>query len=71
MDELNSKLNIILQTKTEELKNICNQKTKKMTKSNEDINYNIKTTIYKINAEQDRKLKSSKVYKNQEQLFNV
>ena len=42
-----------------------------MTNSNEDINYNIKTTIYKINAEQDRKLKSSKVYKNKEQLFTV
>ncbi len=55
----------------EELKQICSQKTKKMNENTQGINYSVKTTLYKINAEQDRKLKASKAHKNKEQLFSV
>jgi DNA-binding transcriptional regulator YbjK len=71
MEHLNNKLDIILQNKMEELKQICSQKTKKMNENSQDINYSVKTTLYKINAEQEKKLKSSKIHKNKEQLFSL
>jgi len=71
MEQLNSKFDMILQSKMEELKQICTQKTKKLNENTQDINYSVKTTLYKINAEQDRKLKASKAHKNKEQLFSV
>lgn len=71
MDILNSKFDTILKDKEVELISLANSKTKnrKMTQPSEEIAYSIKTALYKINAEQDRKLKSSKAYQNQEQIF--
>lgn len=65
MEHLNNKFNIILQAKIEEIQEILKEKTKKTTKEikKDVVNYSVKTTLAKINAEQDRKLKSSKAYK--------
>ena len=69
MEHLNAKLENILEMKSKELQDILKTKTRKMTKEvdKDDIIYSVKTTIAKINAEQDRKLKSSKAYKKKEQ----
>ena len=69
MEELNNKLYNILELKKLELQELLKTKTRKMTKQldNDTINYCVKTTIAKINAEQDKKLKSSKTYKKQDQ----
>jgi hypothetical protein len=70
MEQLNQVLDTLLTRKAEEVVNILNSKVKnaKMTDSNNinDIDYHSKTTLSKIAAEQDRKLKSSKAYKNQQ-----
>ena len=65
MEHLNNKFNIILQAKMEEIQEILKEKTKKTTKEikKDVVNYSVKTTLAKINAEQDRKLKASKAYK--------
>ena len=69
MEDLNYKFDSILQTKTQELQEILKTKTRKMTKEVEKdvVNYSVKTTLAKINAEQDRKLKASKAYKKIQQ----
>jgi hypothetical protein len=75
-DALNATFDKILQNKEQELIHILeNAKKKKNDEPTSEtpdntINYSVKTTLYKINAEQDKKLKSSKAYKNKEQLFS-
>lgn len=74
MEHLNSKLDEILSQKQKELEELANMKTKnkKMINANVDkLNYGTQTTLYKIEAEQQKKLKSSKAYKKQEQLFSA
>ena len=71
MEHLNAKLDNILTAKYGYILN------KKMTVTNKEdssivdkLNYSVQTTLYKINAEQDKKLKASKAYKKKEQIFN-
>ena len=70
MEDLNQVLDTILTKKAEEVEDILNSKVKnaKMTDTNNinDIDYHSKTTLSKIAAEQDRKLRASKAYKNQQ-----
>lgn len=42
------------------------EKNRKMTNNKEysDVNYSVKSTIYRITAEQEKKFKTSKAYKN-------
>jgi hypothetical protein len=70
MEEIHKKFHEMLEYKKNELCELAKGKTRKMTNvsKNDDINYSVKTTLSKINAEQDRKLKSSKAYKKREQL---
>lgn len=75
---LNATFDAILQKKAREISDLSakNKKTDVQTVSQsspdiiDTINYSVKTTLYKINAEQDKKLKSSKAYKKKEQLFS-
>ena len=65
MSDLNITFDTILHNKQIELHEyVIKCKTKKMIESDkvDDINYNVKTTLAKIHAEQDRKLKMSKAY---------
>jgi phage-related minor tail protein len=74
MDELNIKFNNILATKSTEIEQLAaakNIRTKTDPKSVDELSYNLKTTIYKINAEQEKKIKSSKAYKNKELLYSA
>ncbi len=74
MDELNNQFNSILSKKAIEIEQLAaNKKTRTNTtqKPVDDLSYNLKTTIYKINAEQEKKLKSSKAYKNKESLYSA
>jgi hypothetical protein len=69
MSDLNITFDTILHNKQIELlEYVIKCKTKKMkeTSNKDDINYNVKTTLAKIHAEQDRKLKMSKSYKKKE-----
>jgi hypothetical protein len=73
MQHLNEKFDAILDKKRREIEELVKTKNKKMT-AESDINtltYGTKTTLYKIEAEQKKKLQSSKAYKKKEQLFNV
>ena len=66
---LNSKFDEILLNKKNELHELfMKSKTKKMIEPSDVnvINFNVKTTLAKIHAEQDRKLKMSKAYKKKE-----
>ena len=66
---LNGKFDEILLNKKNELQELfMKSKTKKMIEPNDVnvINFNVKTTLAKIHAEQDRKLKMSKAYKKKE-----
>ena len=66
---LNNKFDEILFNKKNELRELfMKSKTKKMIEHNDVnvINFNVKTTLAKIHAEQDRKLKMSKAYKKKE-----
>ena len=76
MEALNQKFDSILATKWMEVQEqaaIINSKratkNEKLTDTKDDLSYNLKTTIYKINAEQEKKLKNSKAYKNKEMLY--
>ena len=71
VDGLYIKFDSILAEKTNELEIIKNLKRgkQKMTKPTEELNYNVKNTIAKINAEHERKLKTSKNYKKKEQQY--
>jgi fructose-specific phosphotransferase system component IIB len=71
MEQLNAKFDDILSTKMQivmesvSLKSVPFVETKKMIKKDVDIvDYTAKQTLSKIAAEQDRKYKSSKAYKN-------
>lgn len=67
MEQLNVKFDDILNTKMQIVMETVSLKseTKKMIKDNiDDVNYTAKQTLSKIAAEQDRKYKSSKAYKN-------
>jgi len=67
-DELLYNFNKILLEKRDEIIEIANSKkreTKKMTDANK-LNKDISTTIIRINAETERKLKSSARYKKKE-----
>lgn len=76
MESLNQKFDSILAKKLIEIQEQAAiiqakraPKNEKLTDTKDDLSYNLKTTIYKINAEQDRKLKNSKAYKNKEMLY--
>lgn len=70
MENINAKIDGILAAKSVEVKNLLSSKpqNKKMTES-DALQYSAKTTLYKINAEQEKKLKSSKAYQKKEQIF--
>lgn len=70
MDQLNAKFNSILEEKSKELVELAKLKSekRKMTTSNVDnMTYHDKKTLSNIANEQDRKLKSSKAYKTNQQ----
>lgn len=69
MEQLNIKFDAILQQKSAEIQEIAAAKckNKKMTDSTNELSYGVKTTVYKINAEQERKLKASKAYQKQQE----
>jgi len=75
MEELNREIDELLAKKTTEMNDILNLKIKngKMTNVNkiDIIDYQSKSTLNKIYTEQDRKLKSSKAYKNQLDYANI
>jgi hypothetical protein len=75
MEELNREFDELLARKTTEMNEILNLKIKngKMTDNNkiDIIDYQSKSTLNKISAEQDRKLKSSKAYKSQQDYANI
>lgn len=69
MEQFNILFDELLKTKETECDNIILEKgnNKKMIVENiENINYSVKTTLSKINAEIDRKTKASKTYKKQQ-----
>ncbi len=81
-NSLNTTFDAILAKKAQELSHILeNAKNKKNDKeltepssqpdTTNTINYSVKTTLYKINAEQERKVRASKAFKKKEQLFSV
>ena len=73
MQHLNEKFDAILEKKRREIEELVKTKNKKMM-ADSDVNtltYGTKTTLYKIESEQKKKLQSSKAYKKKEQLFNV
>jgi len=70
MDQLNAKFNSIFEEKSKELSELAKLKSEKikMTSSNvDDMTYHDKKTLSKIALEQDRKIKSSKAYKTNQQ----
>lgn len=73
MQHLNEKFDAILEVKRQEIAELVKTKNKKMTPVSDanTLTYGTKTTLYKIEAEQKKKLQSSKAYKKKEQLFNV
>jgi hypothetical protein len=71
MEQLNAKFDDILTKKMQYIMDSLALKTQKMTKSlppeedkKDKVDYTAKQTLSKIAAEQDRKYKSSKAYKN-------
>lgn len=70
---LNATFDAILERKSLEilqlLENTKNKKNDASPSSSDTINYSVKTTLYKINAETDKKIKQSKTFKKKEQLF--
>jgi|OM-RGC.v1.033236863 hypothetical protein len=75
MEYLNKEIDEILVNKTEELNNILKLKLEKRKMTDVDnidvIDYHSKSTLGKISAEQDRKLKSSKAFKKQSDYANI
>lgn len=65
-EELLTNFNNLIKEKNEEVEMILNSKNKKMTTKSLELDYNAKKTIQKINAEEERKLKSSKAYKKEQ-----
>ena len=75
MDGLNAKFDKILAEKIAILQDMAMTKSekRKMTApvtDKEDIGYSVKNTLSKIALEQDRKLKSSKAYKKNQEYVN-
>lgn len=68
---MNYKFDVILENKSKELELLAKSKSKKLTSTKNDVDYTSKTTLNKINVEQDRKLKMSKAYKKQELENNI
>lgn len=68
---MNHKFDVILENKSKELELLAKSKSKKLTSTKNDVDYTSKTTLNKINVEQDRKLKMSKAYKKQELENNI
>jgi hypothetical protein len=68
MEHLNAKFDSILQQKATQIEELAlsKSKNKKMIQTCDELGYGVKTTIYKINAEQEKKLKASKAYKKKE-----
>ena len=65
-EELLINFNNLIDNKNKEVETILNSKNKKMINNNSlELHYDAKKTIAKINAEQERKLKSSKSYKKE------
>jgi hypothetical protein len=71
MEHMNHKFDVILENKSKELELLAKSKSKKLTSTKNDVDYTSKTTLNKINVEQDRKLKMSKAYKKQELENNI
>lgn len=74
MDNLNYTFDTIIKNKNDEIDGLFNIKNEKMIKKTnpEDINkvnFCVSSTISKINNELDRKLKSSKSYKNKQEIY--
>lgn len=74
MDNLNYTFDSIIKIKNDEIEGLFKIKNEKMIKETnpEDINkvnFCVSSTITKINNELDRKLKSSKSYKNKQQTY--
>ena len=70
MDCVNEKFDIIYEQKIKELQELAKIKSGKKTKNVSDPNdlgYSVNKTLSKIATEQDRKLKSSKAYKTNQQ----
>ena len=66
-EELLNNFNNLIDIKNKEVELILNSKNKKMMNNNSnELSYDAKKTIAKINAEQERKLKSSKAYKKEQ-----
>ena len=68
---MNHMFDVILENKSKELELLAKSKSKKLTSTKNDVDYTSKTTLIKINVEQDRKLKMSKAYKKQELENNI
>lgn len=68
---MNHKFDVILENKSKDLELLAKSKSKKLTSTKNDVDYTSKTTLNKINVEQDRKLKMSKAYKKQELENNI
>lgn len=66
MEDYNKRIDDICSRKMKEIEDILfnKEKNRKMMKNKDDINYSVKTTVGRIVAEQERKLKLSKAYKN-------
>lgn len=68
-DLLLNNLNNILDNKLIEIENILNSKKKININNNNDIDYNTKKTLGKINAELKKKYESSSAFKKKNQIF--
>lgn len=71
MEEFNTTFERILKNKASEFDNSNDMKdvNKKMIDNKDVINYCVKSTLCKINAEQEKKLKASKAYQKEQQMF--
>jgi len=73
---MHGKFDEIMIRKSKELEELAISKTgnrkmmKEKEKESDELTFSVKSTIAKINAEHERKLKSSKAYKKKEQ-YNV
>ncbi len=68
MTEFNKDFDALIQIKNKEINELYNNmtKNKKMIENTDDINYSVRTTVSKINAEIVRKEKASKNYRKKQ-----
>ena len=67
-EDINFIFNKQLLDKSNELEQLISlKKVKKMNSVSSEINFSVKNTISKINAEKERKIKNSKAYKKEQQ----